>query len=77
MNFDENVSVYTFTLQLFIQSMIFVGALSIRDTLQSTLQLLPIPCSTIWWKWLQTIIHLFIIIIILWFVLKNLIKNKH
>ena len=71
---DSNIR--NFGLRIILQAFIFVGALSVRDTLQATFNLIPVPAHNIWWKWSQTILHLLLIILIVWCMLKFRIVNS-
>ena len=67
---------YSFIIKIIIQSFVFIGALSVRDTLRTTLDLIPIPQTNIWWRWVQTILHLFVVIIVIWCLLKTEMVHK-
>jgi hypothetical protein len=59
-------NIKSFLTKILIQSFIFVVALSLRDTIKSTLQLIPIPNHNIWWKWIQTILNLLCVVLVIW-----------
>ena len=66
-----------FIIRIIIQSFIFIAALSVRDTIQSTISLIPIPKHNIWWKWVQTLLNLFCVVCIIFILLKcNIIDNR-
>jgi hypothetical protein len=46
------------------QSLLFTIVFSMRDSVSSTLDLLPIPRTNVWWRWLTTFTQLAIVILI-------------
>jgi hypothetical protein len=63
-------NINSFILKIILQACIFVVALSVRDTIQTSLNLIPIPTHTILLQWVQALLHLLIIVIILSFLVR-------
>lgn len=49
-----------FSVHIMTAAVVLVAALSVQDVIVKTLDLLPIPSDTIWWKWLIAVIRVIV-----------------
>lgn len=46
------------------QALLFTIVFSMRDSVATTLELIPIPRYNVWWRWVSTFVQLAIVILI-------------